>query len=138
MEPTTLQYIIDTLETDNHPVAPYFGIFTHDGENTDADIRANPQGLKLFAAAVLRAAAALETKPDEPATIVLHGPWVAGNVYLDTVYHDHAPAITGITPIVPGHNNARIIAFIIVLLILATVFITGLVTVVQWAMQWLF
>jgi hypothetical protein len=50
-----LKAIIDQLETANSKDEAYFGIFQYGGGPDESFIKANKQGLELFAAAILRA-----------------------------------------------------------------------------------
>ncbi|TAJ12589.1 hypothetical protein DMA11_12325 [Marinilabiliaceae bacterium JC017] len=55
MEKEELQNIINLLETGNSKDDAYFGIFEYGGGSDESYIKANKQGLELFAADLLKA-----------------------------------------------------------------------------------
>lgn len=56
MEKDELQQIIDRLEATHSKDDAYFGIFEYGGDPDESFIKANKQGLGLFAAELLKAA----------------------------------------------------------------------------------
>lgn len=88
MTPEEVADFAARLTADTPPTEAYFGIFQYGGGSDESFIKANKQGLQLFAAKILRAAAqvdetlAHETKTIFPFEAEDEDSWLDGDVFM--------------------------------------------------------
>lgn len=131
---------IKKLKADSDEAAGYFGIFQYGGGSDESFIKANKEGLKLFAAEILEAITEVDNTLNDPVKKLIpinhDSAWTDENS--DTAIHYIEPIVKvhpqGAYTGEPETLKDKAIKYgcIAVLIFLVFALITGMVTVIKW------
>lgn len=138
MNKEELQKIIDLLESNNSSEDAYFGIFDDNPDAGECHIRANKQGLELFASEILKASRdAEEIVNDKEKTLIPlneNFDWKEGDIliqYIEPTLEKrekarlNLPKQTLLSRIVIG-------CFLMLLVLCFTAFVVGMISIFKW------
>jgi hypothetical protein len=135
LEKDELQKIINHLESNSSKEEAYFGIFQYGGGPDESFVKANKQGLELFAADMLKASRdANDILADKEKTIIpldFEEDWIDGDTFVQYV----EPSIEkkeNVPYIRTWRDQAQEYFFVGILLLVVTSIIVGFITIISW------